>query len=174
MEVRHANRPGLQFYAEPLAGSEHETHPDHRPSRNELYVVCSDGSVQSVWDGDHPVGWFLAEAGDQWFYWAMRPGATPKPCLVRYHATSENPPKGRKVISKFYKGPVIIDHPICPGAPTKVREPADRANLDKIARNLDPQLAVVAAFLNDPVQTEALAKFAEGKMSYAEMRGLCG
>jgi hypothetical protein len=28
--------------------------------------------------------------------------------------------------------------------------------------------------LNDPVQTDAMAKFAEGKMSYAEMRGLCG
>ena len=31
-----------------------------------------------------------------------------------------------------------------------------------------------AQIVNDPVQTEAMAKFTEGKMSYAEMRGLCG
>jgi hypothetical protein len=43
----------------------------------------------------------------------------------------------------------------------------------KIA-TLDPNLAAAAAHLGDPVQTAALARFAEGKMSYAEMRMLCG
>ena len=57
----------------------------------------------------------------------------------------------------------------CPGAPIKGPRP-----LETIARNLNPQLAAAAAFLNDPVQTDAMARFAEGKMSYAEMRGLCG
>jgi hypothetical protein len=47
------------------------------------------------------------------------------------------------------------------------------SDLRKIAE-LDPKLAAAAAFLNDPEQTAAMAKFAEGKMSYAEMRGLCG
>jgi hypothetical protein len=62
-----------------------------------------------------------------------------------------------------------------PGAPTKPpRPPANRDHLQTIARNLNPELAAAASFLNDPVQTEAMAKFAEGKMSYAEMRGLCG
>jgi hypothetical protein len=47
------------------------------------------------------------------------------------------------------------------------------SKLAKIA-TIDPLLAQCAAYLNDPVQTDAMAKFAEGKMSYAEMRGLCG
>jgi hypothetical protein len=50
----------------------------------------------------------------------------------------------------------------------------DTEKFETIARNLNPQLAAAAAFLNDPVQTDAMARFAEGKMSYAEMRGLCG
>jgi hypothetical protein len=49
-----------------------------------------------------------------------------------------------------------------------------RGDLEKIANGLNPQLAACAQILNDPVQTAAMAKFAEGKMSYAEMRGLCG
>jgi hypothetical protein len=47
------------------------------------------------------------------------------------------------------------------------------SKLAKIA-TIDPLLAQCAVMLNDPVQTDAMAKFAEGKMSYAEMRGLCG
>jgi len=54
----------------------------------------------------------------------------------------------------------------CPGAPRK-------AQLQKI-RKFDATLATCAEIVNDPVQTEALSRFAEGKMSYAEMRGLCG
>jgi hypothetical protein len=55
---------------------------------------------------------------------------------------------------------------VCPGAPRK-------AQLQKI-RKFDATLATCAEIVNDPVQTEALSRFAEGKMSYAEMRGLCG
>jgi len=47
------------------------------------------------------------------------------------------------------------------------------SKLAKIA-TIDPLLAQCAVILNDPVQTDAMSKFAEGKMSYAEMRGLCG
>jgi hypothetical protein len=61
-----------------------------------------------------------------------------------------------------------------PGAPIKAPRPPLAAQLDTIARNLNPELAAVALHVNDPDQTAALAKFAEGKMSYAEMRGLCG
>jgi hypothetical protein len=63
--------------------------------------------------------------------------------------------------------------PSCPGAPLKAAR-SDAEKFATIARNLNPQLAAAAAFLNDPVQTDAMARFAEGKMSYAEMRGLCG
>jgi hypothetical protein len=61
-----------------------------------------------------------------------------------------------------------------PGAPVKAPRPPLTAQLDTIARNLNPDLAMAAIMVNDPDQTAALAKFAEGKMSYAEMRGLCG
>jgi hypothetical protein len=47
------------------------------------------------------------------------------------------------------------------------------SKLAKIAK-FDPLLAQCAAIVDNPVQTDAMAKFAEGKMSYAEMRGLCG
>lgn len=40
--------------------------------------------------------------------------------------------------------------------------------------NMNPALASIAEQLNDPVQTKALADFAQGKLSYAEMRMLCG
>lgn len=40
--------------------------------------------------------------------------------------------------------------------------------------SIDPVLAECAAIVGDPVQTEALTRFAEGKLSYAEMRALCG
>jgi hypothetical protein len=62
--------------------------------------------------------------------------------------------------------PTPRTEPVCPGAPRKT-------DLEKIA-TIDPNLATLAAFLNDPEQTAAMARFAEGKMSYAEMRGLCG
>jgi hypothetical protein len=62
----------------------------------------------------------------------------------------------------------------CPSAPIKGPRPSNAANLETIARNLDPYMAKVAYILNDPVQTDAMARFAEGKMSYTEMRGLCG
>lgn len=63
---------------------------------------------------------------------------------------------------------------LCPAAPIKGPRPSNAANLETISRNLNPQLAAAASFLNDPVQTDAMARFAQGKMSYAEMRGLCG
>ena len=53
---------------------------------------------------------------------------------------------------------------------SKLLSPPDLA---KIA-TLNPNLAAAAAYLGDPEQTSAMARFAEGKMSYAEMRGLCG
>lgn len=44
----------------------------------------------------------------------------------------------------------------------------------EVTSKLDPLLAHCAVIVNDPVQTEALQKFAEGKLSYAQMRALCG
>jgi hypothetical protein len=58
---------------------------------------------------------------------------------------------------------------------TESRDDGDEVSseLDKIA-SIDPLLAQCAVIVGDPIQTAAMAKFAEGKMSYAEMRMLCG
>jgi hypothetical protein len=39
-----------------------------------------------------------------------------------------------------------------------------------------PELTIhdIAEFLGDPVQTQAIKDFEAGKLTYAEMRGLCG
>jgi hypothetical protein len=39
---------------------------------------------------------------------------------------------------------------------------------------LPAALIAISDIINDPVQTDALNRFAEGKLSYAEMRALCG
>ena len=79
-----------------------------------------------------------------------------------------------EVTSPFTEDFEIKPLDTCPITPIKGPRPSNTANLETIARNLNPDLAAAASFLNDPVQTDAMARFAEGKMSYAEMRGLCG
>jgi hypothetical protein len=67
-----------------------------------------------------------------------------------------------------------IDQPQNAEVTTQKDEGEDvTSQLEKIA-TIDPLLAYFAAIINDPVQTDAISKFVEGKMSYAEMRGLCG
>jgi hypothetical protein len=67
-----------------------------------------------------------------------------------------------------------IDQPQNAEVTTQKDEGEDvSSKLEKIA-TIDPLLAYFAAIINDPVQTDAMSKFVEGKMSYAEMRGLCG
>lgn len=106
-----------------------------------------------------------------------------KPLAVYFRGRTDDPPIGAcqdspqfgEVIEQSDGGedevsstppPTPRGEPVCPGAPVK-------SDLAKIA-TLDPNLAAAAAYLNDPVQTAAMARFADGKMSYAEMRGLCG
>lgn len=49
----------------------------------------------------------------------------------------------------------------------------DDGELEVISK-FSPVLAQCAEIVNDKDQTEALAKFAKGEMSYAEMRARCG
>jgi hypothetical protein len=49
----------------------------------------------------------------------------------------------------------------------------DDGDLEVISK-MNPDLATIAERLDDPLQTKALADFARGKLSYAEMRSLCG
>lgn len=81
-------RPGMQFYAEPIFLR------DEGPKRGELYVICRDGSVQSVWQPERLIDWTLMESTPETHYYFGTLN-DPKPCLVFYHATSEDPPEGR-------------------------------------------------------------------------------
>jgi hypothetical protein len=178
--------PGLQFFADrvdplypstglsPTMSTYGILDLEGGPERNELYVVCQDGSIQSVYDPDRPIGWELIEDGTEWFYRVTQMNHPRKRCTVRYHSRTEDPPKGRGSI-----GSVVM-------ACRRREEPQEAEITDhnttgdevtsqlKSISKIDPLLAQCAVIVGDPVQTAALAKFAEGKMSYAEMRGLCG
>ena len=206
--------PGLQFYAEqvdllypptglyPTMSTYGLLNLEGGPQRNELYVVCQDGSIQSVHEPSRPIGWELIEGEfDDWYYRVTQMNHPRKRCAVRYHSRTENPPVGHgRIGSVVTLERSYMDRQDSPqfGEVTEQKDEGDevasgfRHYIDgqrtvaidvdttkftgdaaKIAK-LDPLLAHCAVILDDPVQTAAMAKFAEGKMSYAEMRGLCG
>lgn len=170
--------PGLQFYAEqidPLHSPEElQRTPstygllnlEGGPKRNELYVVCKDGSIQSVYEPSRPIGWELIEEGEEFWYRVTQMNHPRKRCAVRYHSRTEDPPAGRGAV-----GSVVT---VETSQEAEVTEQKDDGDEVTSISKIDPLLAQCAVILNDPVQTAAMAKFAEGKMSYAEMRGLCG
>lgn len=83
--------PGLQFYAEQVD----PLHLEGGPRRNELYVVCQDGSIQSAHEPNRPVGWELIEGEfDDWYYRMTQANHPRKRCAVRYHSRTDAPPVG--------------------------------------------------------------------------------
>jgi hypothetical protein len=86
-------RPGLLFKAEPMStvfshiyGSSYETYPH----RNELYVVCKDGSIQSRHDPERYIAWELIENEKEgWSY------GHNKPLLVFFVGWDTDIPDGR-------------------------------------------------------------------------------
>ena len=201
--------PGLQFYAEqidplypptglyPTMSTYGLLDLEGGPKRNELYVVCKDGSIQSVHEPNRPIGWELIEHGPEWFYRVTQMNHPKKRCMVSFHSWNKDPPAGRghigsvvqfcqrrevpqnaEVTEQKDEGDEVASgfrHYIDGQRTVAIDVDTTKFTGDaaKIAK-LDPLLAQCAVILNDPVQTEAIAKFAEGKMSYAEMRGLCG
>jgi len=102
--------PGLQFYAEVIPVATDNTlrrtpstysygnSLELAPNRNDLYVICADGSVESVWDPARPIGWELFEDANKWFYRISQVGFEPQDCLVRFHSRAvEIRPGGRGV-----------------------------------------------------------------------------
>ena len=99
---------GLQFYAEQVDPLHPPTglYPtmstygygmdlEGGPKRNELYVVCKDGSIQSVHEPNRPIGWELIEDEfDDWYYRVTQMNHPKKRCAVRYHSRTDNPPEG--------------------------------------------------------------------------------
>jgi hypothetical protein len=111
---------------------------------------------------------------DDWYYRVTQMNHPRKRCAVRYHSRVADPPAGTGRIGSVVQ--------ICQRRETpqkaEITEQKDTddevdSKLAKIAK-FNPLLAHCAAIVDDPFQTDAMAKFAEGKMSYAEMRGLCG
>jgi hypothetical protein len=140
------------------------------PVKNELYVVCQNGTIQSVYEPDRPIGWELIEEGDEFWYRVTQMNHPRKRCAVRYHSRVADPPVGRGAIGSVVVACRRVDEP----QKAEVTEQKDEGDEVASISRLDPLLAHCAVMVGDPVQTAALAKFAEGKMSYAEMRGLCG
>lgn len=165
------------------------------PVENVTYVVCKDGSIQEFGDEKRPIGWELLEDVGGWYYRVTQMNHKPKPLAVFFRGTADPIPEGAGKIGSVVTvcqrrnsvpsqmagiteqaddGEEVTSTPpptprgeaVCPGAPEK-------SDLRKI-EDYDKTLAQCAVFVNDPAQTSALAQFATGKMSYAEMRGLCG
>ena len=159
--------PGLQFYAEQVDPLHPPTglYPtmstygygmdlEGGPKRNELYVVCKDGSIQSVHEPNRPIGWELIEDEfDDWYYRVTQMNHPKKRCAVRYHSRTDNPPEGHGRIGSV----VTVERP-------QNAEITEQKDDDVEVSSIDPLLAQCAVILNDPVQTADLA----------EMRGLCG
>ena len=182
--------PGLKFFAEqidPLYPStglfptmstyQYGFDLEGGPVKNELYVVCKNGTIQSVYKPERPIGWELIEDGDEWFYRVTQMNHPRKRCAVRFQGRTDDPPAGRGRI-----GSVVVAARRCTDEPQNAEVTEQKAGSDgeevssqlaKIA-TIDPLLAQCAVMVGDPAQTAAMAKFAEGKMSYAEMRSLCG
>jgi len=117
--VLRVTNPGLKFFAEAIeplyppgpglyrtvSTYQYGDRLECQPKLNELYVVCRDGSIQSVYDPTTPIGWELIESGMKYFYRVTQFGFTPKKCLVRYHSRDPDPPKGAGSVGnvvKFY------------------------------------------------------------------------
>lgn len=180
--------PGLQFFADRIDPLYPETglYPtmstyqygfdlEGGPVKNELYVVCKNGTIQSVYEPERPIGWELIEDGDEWFYRVTQMNHPRKRCAVRFQGRTDDPPVGRGPIGSVVVACRRIEDPPQNAEITEQKDQGEdiSSQLKKIA-TIDPLLAQCAVMVGDPVQTAAMAKFAEGKMSYAEMRGLCG
>ena len=195
--------PGVQFYAEVISADRplglcrtpstygHGSKLELAPRHNDLYVICADGSVQSVWEPDRPIGWEVFESETGWSYCVTQVGFEPQPCLVRYHSRTEAIPSGggsdarpvpletlpdgeveslgmafsrhAAIYESAEEGEPEVSSPECPGAPRKAARNAAFGSAIDIARTL-----------GDPDQVEALDKFLQGELSYAEMRMRCG
>jgi len=98
-------RPGLVFEARDLSSSAglertastYSYGPDFEisPKSGEVYVICLDGSVQSVMDPNRPIGWEILEIGGQFYFRVKQVNFYPKLCSVTHVRSEPNPPRGR-------------------------------------------------------------------------------
>lgn len=130
-------RPGLKFTADvitqPVVGLAptmstygYGFELESCPQKNTVYVICEDGSVQSVEDPERPIGWELLEDDNGFAFRVTQMNHGPKPCLVYARGYITDPPIGRgKIGSIVYvcrvstPEPTPATTPVCPGAPMK-------------------------------------------------------
>jgi hypothetical protein len=73
--------PGLKFFVD-------LTDLEGGPKRNELYLVCQDCSIQSVYSPGVPVGWNIVEKDNGW---CCEKDGQLTSCVVRYHSRQDFP-----------------------------------------------------------------------------------
>ena len=144
-------RPGLKFeiaststagLARTASQYSHGDALETRPTPGELYIICKDGSVQSVSDPNRPIGWELLEDGDVFYWRVTQVGFSPeiaivRPCIPVY---TDDYPDGKGFIGSsvsvctsrdamvidFDDGEDEVTSPFslpCPGAPLKAPRP---------------------------------------------------
>lgn len=90
-------RPGLMFKAFPLPcpPSPATLVPsgllEDIPNKNDVYIICKDGSVQSRHDPGRPIGWELIELDNGWMY---RVNYDAKPLAVSFYGWADDIPDG--------------------------------------------------------------------------------
>lgn len=172
--------PGLQFWATPMiTGTPGQLEPtpstyglldfEGEPKRGELYVVCRDGSIQSVFEPTRSIGWELIEKDDRFFYRVTQMNHQPKPCLVFFNSRTDDPPAGGRRIGSIVTFERRVDTP----QEAEMTEAKDD-DVEVCSRAFGPVMAEALAAVNDPEQTYVMAQFARGEIGYAEMRARCG
>ena len=137
------------------------------PVPMDLYMVCKDLSLAHWEDPRIPIGWELSIRDDVPYCRIAQYGFEPYEVRMTfrdrapaYAIPDHNVPAGNRI--EFCTASQCAD----------VTEQKD-SDLEVISK-YNPDLAAAAAYIGDPNQTAALAKFAKGEMSYAEMRSMCG
>lgn len=98
-------RPGLVFGARDISvpnnlertASTYSYGPDFEvaPKNNDIYVICLDGSVQSVYEPTRPIGWELLDIDGQFYFRVKQVNFSPKLCDIIFVRNDPDPPQGR-------------------------------------------------------------------------------
>ena len=124
------------------------------PRKNEIYVVCDDMSIQSTHEPGRVIRWKLVIEDDVAYVF------NPHRHEVRLFHVGELPRCMVPTASQL-------------GTITEFDDEGDEVDSFEILP-FDPTPMDIARSLGNSEQAEAINKFLEGKISYAEMRMICG
>jgi hypothetical protein len=72
-----------------------------RPTAGEFYIICKDGSVQSVSDPNRPIGWELIENDDRFYWRVTQVGFSPERATVFSVEYTDDYPDGKGFIGSI-------------------------------------------------------------------------